>query len=90
MYEPEIKLDFSEERDSFKQEDSKLIEYLSADRAWVDAKDSTGVWRLGISQKTEGHIVVLFDGWSSKYKESYCLHSEKVTFPRKHTRGYTG
>jgi hypothetical protein len=50
-----------------------------------------GVWRLGrIKRKVKTRILVHFDGWSDKWEQWYCLHSELIAPIRMHSRGYTG
>ena len=60
-------------------------------KSWCDAKDTTGVWRIGrIKRKLKNLITVHFDGWSDKYKIVYCLHSNHIAPIRMHSKGYTG
>lgn len=60
-------------------------------KTWCDAKDGMGVWRLGrIKRKVKTRILVHFDGWSDKWEQWYCLHSELIAPIRMHSRGYTG
>jgi len=60
-------------------------------KTWCDALDYTGVWRLGRIKKSEdNYILVLFDGWSEKWKQWYCKHSPTIAPVRTHTYGYTG
>lgn len=60
-------------------------------KSWCDAKDETGVWRVGrIKKRVSTKILVIFDGWSEKYKRTYCTHSGFIAPFRMHTIGYTG
>lgn len=60
-------------------------------KSWCDAKDSLGVWRVGrIKRRQKNIITVYFDGWSEKWKQSYCIHSSLIAPFRMHSIGYTG
>ena len=60
-------------------------------KSWCDAKDGLGVWRMGRVKKRIKDIVKIdFDGWSDKWKQSYCVHSSLIAPFRMHSKGYTG
>ena len=60
-------------------------------KSWCDAKDEAGIWRVGrIKKRVQSKILVIFDGWSEKYKRNYCTHSALIAPFRMHTIGYTG
>ena len=58
---------------------------------WCDAKDGLGIWRMGrVKQRIKDFVTVTFDGWSDKWKQVYCLHSELIAPFRMNSKGYTG
>ena len=60
-------------------------------KTWCDAKDGLGVWRLGrVKKRQKNNVLVHFDGWSDKWKQWHCIHSNMLAPLRMHSQGYTG
>ena len=69
---------------------SKNLDFYKL-KNWCDAKDETGVWRVGrIKRRDKTRLHIVFDGWSETYKRIYCIHSDMIAPFRMHTVGYTG
>ena len=68
----------------------RTVDYFKQ-KTWCDAKDGLGVWRLGRVKKKQKHkVLVHFDGWSDKWKQWHCIHSNMIAPLRKFSKGYTG
>jgi hypothetical protein len=58
---------------------------------FVDAQDDTKNWLVGeIVERSDDKIKVHFEGWSSKYDETWSIRNKKVEHFRRYSKGYTG
>src|SRR5690242_16964625 len=58
---------------------------------YCDAQDDTKSWLVGeIVERTDDKIKVHFEGWSSKYDETWSIKNRKVEHFRRYSKGYTG
>ena len=59
--------------------------------SFIDAKDSVSSWCCArVVAKSDHSITVGFDGWSSKWDETYAIKSSKLAPFRKNSILYTG
>jgi hypothetical protein len=70
---------------------SQKVQDFYKQKSWCDAKDGLGVWRVARIKKRQKKIITVhFDGWSEKWKQTYCLDSALIAPFRMHSIGYTG